>query len=184
LEDDEDDKLYYQKLKKRNSELILLNQQKRSDRQFGKESLSSFIEKKREMFLLQYSLGVKKDEIKKLEDIIQAEEQKLLEDEKALEEDERKFDAFLRENDDNSVKAIKQAEAETKLKLEKCQEIKKLNQQIMSIRSDMSKNEDLLKDYRRYRQFLESITPESWFEEQEKIYGHSIKYKEKKENFY
>jgi len=44
----------------------------------------------------------------------------------------------------------------------------------MSIRSDMSKNEDLLKDYRRYRQFLESITPESWFEEQEKIYGHSI----------
>jgi len=25
-----------------------------------------------------------------------------------LEEDERKFDAFLRENDDNSVKAIKQ----------------------------------------------------------------------------
>ncbi|KAG4087909.1 hypothetical protein H8356DRAFT_1281259 [Neocallimastix lanati (nom. inval.)] len=180
LEDDEDDKLYYQKLKKRNSELILLNQQKRSDRQFGKESLSSFIEKKREMFLLQYSLGVKKDEIKKLEDIIQAEEQKLLEDEKALEEDERKFDAFLRENDDNSVKAIKQAEAETKLKLEKCQEIKKLNQQIMSIRSDMSKNEDLLKDYRRYRQFLESITPESWFEEQEKIYGHSIKYKEKK----
>ncbi|ORX50785.1 hypothetical protein BCR36DRAFT_352187 [Piromyces finnis] len=180
LEDDEDDKLYYQKLKKRNSELILLNQQKRSDRQFGKESLSSFIEKKREMFLLQYSLGVKRDEIKKLEDIIQAEEQKLLEDEKALEEDERKFDAFLRENDDNSVKAIKQAEAETKLKLEKCQEIKKLNQQIMSIRSDMSKNEDLLKDYRRYRQFLESITPESWFEEQEKIYGHSIKYKEKK----
>jgi len=41
------------------------------DRQFGKESLSSFIEKKREMFLLQYSLGVKRDEIKKLEDIIQ-----------------------------------------------------------------------------------------------------------------
>jgi hypothetical protein len=180
LEDDEDDILYYQKLKKKNSDLILLNQQRRSDRNFGKESLSSFIDKKREMFLLQYSLGVKKDEIKKLEEIIQAEEQKLLEDEKALEEDERKFDAFLRENDDNSVKAIKQAEAETKAKLEKCQEIKKLNQQIMSIQSDMSKNEDLLKDYRRYRQFLESITPESWFDEQEKIYGHSIKYQEKK----
>ena len=71
-------------------------------------------------------------------------------------------------------KILYRAEAETKLKLEKCQEIKKLNQQIMSIRSDMSKNEDLLKDYRRYRQCLESITPESWFEEQEKIYGHSI----------
>lgn len=44
----------------------------------------------------------------------------------------------------------------------------------MSIRSDMSKNEDLLKDYKRYRKFLESITPDSWFEQQEKKYGHSI----------
>lgn len=35
------------------------------------------------------------------------EEQKLLEDEKALEEDAAKFDAFLKENDKNSVEAIK-----------------------------------------------------------------------------
>lgn len=80
-------------------------------------------------------------------------------DEKALEEDAAKFDAFLKENDKNSVEAIKKAEAETKAKLEKIQEIKKINVQIMSIRSDMSKNEDQLKDLQRYRQFLEKLTP-------------------------
>jgi hypothetical protein len=60
------------------------------------------------------------------------------------------------------------AEMETKAKLEKIQEIKKLNLQIMSIRSDMSKNEDQLKDLQRYRQFLDKLTPKDWLEEQTK----------------
>ena len=125
----------------------------------GKENLHDFIAKKREMFLVQYALGVKREEMRKLEDIAQTEEQKLLDDEKALEEDAAKFDAFLKENDKNSVEAIKRAESETKAKLEKIQEIKKINVQIMSIRSDMSKNEDQLKDLQRYRQFLDKLTP-------------------------
>ena len=69
--------------------------------------MHDFIAKKREMFLVHYALGVKRDEMRKLEDIAQKEEQKLLDDEKALEEDAAKFDAFLKENDKNSVEAIK-----------------------------------------------------------------------------
>ena len=117
------------------------------------------------MFLVQYSLGVKREEMRKLEEIAQAEEQKLLDDEKALEEDAAKFDAFLKENDKNSVEAIKKAELETKAKLEKMQDIKKLNIQIMGIKSDMSKNDDQLKDLLKYRQFLESLTPSEFWEE-------------------
>ena len=48
---------------------------------------------------------------------------------------------------------------ETKAKLEKIQDIKKLNVQIMSVRSDMVKNEDQLRDLQRYRQFLDKLTP-------------------------
>ena len=51
---------------------------------------------------------------------------------------------------------------ETKAKLEKIQEIKKLNVQIMSIRSDMVKNEDQLRDLQRYRKFLEKLTPQEF----------------------
>lgn len=42
------------------------------------------------------------------------------------------------------------------------QEIKKLNAQIIAIRSEMSKNEDQLKDFHRYRAFLEKLTPNEW----------------------
>lgn len=98
-------------------------------------------------------------EMSKLEAIAQSEEQKLLDNEKALEEDAAKFDAFLKENDKISVEAIKKSEAETKAKLEKMQDIKKINAQILAIRSEMSKNEDQLKDLQRYRQFLDRMTP-------------------------
>ncbi|KNE54763.1 hypothetical protein AMAG_00718 [Allomyces macrogynus ATCC 38327] len=160
-EDDETQRMFDKLKTKKDADAILISQQSK-DRQLGKENLHDFVSKKREMFLLQFSLGVKKDEIKKLEQIAQAEEQKLLDDERSLEEDAAKFDAFLKENDKNSVEAIKRAEAETKAKLEKVSEIKKLNTQMMTIRSEMSKNEDQLKDYQRYREFLEKLTPPEW----------------------
>ncbi|KAI9189645.1 hypothetical protein H9P43_001078 [Blastocladiella emersonii ATCC 22665] len=166
-EDAENAKLFEKLQAKKDADAMLISQQSK-DRQLGKENLHDFVAKKREMFLLQFALGVKKDEIKKLEHIAQAEEQKLLDDERSLEEDAAKFDAFLKENDKNSVEAIKRAEAETKAKLEKVAEIKKLNMQIMTIRSEMSKNEDQLKDYQRYRQFLEKLTPPEWLAQHQK----------------
>ncbi|KAJ3227795.1 Coiled-coil domain-containing protein 38 [Clydaea vesicula] len=158
LSEDLDDVEFYEKMKKKDSEKILVNKHAQ-DRHFTKENLHDFIGKKREMFLVQYALGVKRQEMQKLEEIAQAEEQTLLDDEKALEEDAAKFDAFLKENDKNSVEAIKRAEMETKGKLEKIQEIKKLNVNIMNVRSEMSKNEEQLKDLQRYRKFLDKLTP-------------------------
>ncbi|KAJ3302235.1 Cilia- and flagella-associated protein 100 [Gonapodya sp. JEL0774] len=114
------------------------------------------------MFLLQHSLEVKRGEMRKLDEVARAEERKLLEDERALEEDAARFDAFLKENDRNSVEAIKKAEAETKLKLDRVSEIKRLSLQLVSARSDMSKCSDQLRDLKRYRDFLESVAPPEW----------------------
>ncbi|XP_070559221.1 cilia- and flagella-associated protein 100-like isoform X2 [Ptychodera flava] len=135
------------------------------DRHVEKENLTDYIAKKREMFLVQYSLGVKRDEMRKLEEIAQAEERKLELAEQYLEEDAAMFDEFLKENDKNSVEAIKIAEAETKAKLEKVAEIKKINAQIMLIKSEISKNEDLLKEYQLYKKFLDHLTPQEWRDE-------------------
>jgi len=129
------------------------------DRHVEKESLAEYIAKKREMFLVQYSLGVKRDEMRKLEEIAQAEEKKLELAEQYLEEDAAMFDEFLKENDKNSVEAIKIAEAEAKQKMEKINEIKKINAQMMGIKSEISKYEDTLKEYQLYRGFLESLIP-------------------------
>jgi len=51
------------------------------------------------------------------------------------------------------------AEAETKAKLEKVAEIKRINAQIMAIKSEISKYEDTLKEYQLYKRFLFSVTP-------------------------
>ena len=72
-----------------------------------KEDLAEYVTKKREMFLVQYSLRVKRDEMKKLEDLALAEEKKLERAERFLEEDAAMFDEFLKENDKSSVEAIK-----------------------------------------------------------------------------
>ena len=60
------------------------------------------------LFFLQYSLGVKRDEIRKLEEIAQAEEKKLEQAELYLEEDASMFDEFLKENDTGSVEAVRE----------------------------------------------------------------------------
>ncbi|XP_078595785.1 cilia- and flagella-associated protein 100-like isoform X4 [Branchiostoma floridae x Branchiostoma japonicum] len=132
------------------------------DRHVEKEDLAEYINKKREMFLVQYSLGVKRDEMRKLEEIAAAEERKLELAEQYLEEDAAMFDEFLKENDKNSVEAIKIAESETKAKLEKVSEIKRINGQMMAIKSEISKMEDTLKEYQLYKKFLDSVTPQEY----------------------
>ena len=51
------------------------------------------------------------------------------------------------------------AELETKAKLEKVAEIKRINAQMMGIKSEISKHEDILKEYLLYKKFLERLTP-------------------------
>ena len=74
-----------------------------------------------------------------------------------LEEDALRFDQFLKDNDQKAVQAIKKAEAETKAKAEKVQEIKKLNAQITQIKSEMSKFEEQLEDCRKCARRGESL---------------------------
>eukprot|EP00752_Nemacystus_decipiens_P006857 g6159.t1 len=153
-----------------------------NDRQQEKESMAEFIAKKREMFLVQMSLDTKREEIRKLEEKARMKEEALRKSEQArkensqcftvfqmLEEDAIRFDTFLKENDKKAHEAIKKAERETKLKTDKAQEIKKLNQQIQMVQSDMSKHREALEDCLRYKEFLDSLVPPEWFEEQHRI---------------
>lgn len=139
------------------------------DRRKEKENMADFIAKKREMFLVQMSLDTKRAEIRKLEERAQQREEALRKSEQMLEEDALRFDQFLKDNDQKAVQAIKKAEAETKAKAEKVQEIKKLNMQITQIKSEMSKFEEQLEDCRKYKDFLDRLTPPEWFEEQARL---------------
>ena len=139
------------------------------DRRKEKENMADFIAKKREMFLVQMSLDTKRAEIRKLEERAQQREEALRKSEQMLQEDEMRFEEFLKDNAQNAEQAMKKAESETKAKAEKVQEIKKLNNQIAQIKAEMSKFEEQLEDCRKYKEFLDRLTPPEWFEEQEKI---------------
>lgn len=132
------------------------------------ESMSDFLAKKREMFLVQMSLDTKKEEIKKLEEKARLREEALSKSEKMLEEDAIRFDTFLKQNDKKSHEAIKRAEVETKKKQEKMQEIKKVKQEIQMVQTEMSKLKETLDLCEEYKQFLDALTPEEWFEEHAK----------------
>ena len=140
-----------------------------NDRRQEKENMAEFIAKKREMFLVQMSLDTKREEIRKLEEKAQMKEEALKKSEQMLEEDAIRFDTFLKENDKKAHEAIKKAERETKLKTDKVQEIKKLNQQIQMVQSDMSKHKEALEDCLKYKDFLDSLTPPEFVEEKIRI---------------
>jgi len=133
-----------------------------------KENMADFIEKKREMFLVQMSLDTKRDEIRKLEEKAQMKEQALLKSELMLEEDALRFDAFLKENNIKAHEAIKRHEKEVKAKQEKISQIKKLNQEIAKVKSEMDKYNETLAYCRKYKAFLDELTPNEWFIEQKK----------------
>ncbi|TYZ57661.1 hypothetical protein PybrP1_012514 [[Pythium] brassicae (nom. inval.)] len=137
-----------------------------NDRLREKENMADFIAKKREMFLVQMSLDTKREEIRKLEEKAQLKEEALKKSELMLEEDAVRFDTFLKENDKKAHEAIKRAEKETKAKADKVQEIKKLNQQIQLVQSDMSKLTEQLQDCLQYKAFLDELTPPEYDAEQ------------------
>lgn len=63
--------------------------------------------------------------------------------------------------------AVKRADAESKAKIEKIQEIKRLNAEIEGMRSELSKFEEQLEDCKKYKEFIDSLTPKEFFDEQE-----------------
>jgi len=125
-----------------------------------KENMSDFIAKKRDMFLIQMSLDTKRAEIQKLEEKAQMKEDALRKSEQMLEEDAMRFDAFLKENDRKAHDALKRADLETKEKQEKVLEIKKLNAEISKVENEMSKYEEQLLACMKYKEFLDSLTPQ------------------------
>ncbi|XP_019488209.1 PREDICTED: cilia- and flagella-associated protein 100 isoform X3 [Hipposideros armiger] len=132
------------------------------------DNINKYINQKRQMFLIQYALDMKRSEIRRLELLVTEEEAELERAERSLEKDSALFDEFLRENDRNSVQALTAAEKETKAKVEKITEIRDLTTQIMNIKSEISKFEDILQHYKVYKDFLYKLSPKEWLEEQEK----------------
>jgi len=131
-----------------------------------KENIADFVAKKREMFLVQMSLDVKRAEILKLDEKARMKEEALRKSQQMLGEDVDRFDRFLQANDAKAHRAMKQAEDMTKEKQQRLQRIKNLKSQISAIQSDISKHKEQKEECIKYKQFLDKLTPTEWKERQ------------------
>uniref|UniRef100_A0A8C4UM78 Cilia and flagella associated protein 100 n=1 Tax=Falco tinnunculus TaxID=100819 RepID=A0A8C4UM78_FALTI len=129
-----------------------------------KETFHDYINDRREIFLLEYAIAIKRDEIQRMEDIAKDEERKLEKAEYYLEKDVAMFDEFLKENYKNSVQALKINEKETTTKTKKIREIQMITSQIENLQSDIAKLKNTLQEYRTYRDFLYQLSPKEWQE--------------------
>ena len=107
------------------------------------ESAREIVRRKRETFLAQMAVDVRKEEIDKLEKRAAQREEALRNAERMLEEDKKRFDLFLKENDERVREATRRAEKEAKKKREKANEVKRLNDEIATARLDLGAESDV-----------------------------------------
>ncbi|XP_076201978.1 cilia- and flagella-associated protein 100 [Aptenodytes patagonicus] len=137
----------------------------KKDYPLEKETFRDYINDRREVFLLEYAMAVKRDEIQRMENVAKNKERKLEKAEYYLEKDAAMFDEFLKENHKNSVQALKIAEKETAAKTKKITEIQAITSQIENLQSDISRFKNTLEEYKMYRDFLYQLSPKEWQEE-------------------
>ncbi|XP_074459462.1 cilia- and flagella-associated protein 100 [Larus michahellis] len=135
------------------------------DNPLEKETFHDYINDRREIFLLEYAIAVKRDEIQRMENIAKTEERKLEKAEYYLEKDAAMFAEFLKENHKNSVQALKIAEKESTAKTKKITEIQVITSQMENLQSDISRFKNTLQKYKMYRDFLYKLSPKEWQEE-------------------
>jgi len=127
-----------------------------------KDNVTDFVAKKREMFLVQMSLDVKKAEIMKLDERAKQKEEALKKSQQLLEEDVVRFDAFLQHNDQKAHTAMKQAEQTTKRKQDKIQQIKQIRSRLAALQSEITKHREMKDECLKYKTFLVKLTPQEW----------------------
>ncbi|XP_054430480.1 coiled-coil domain-containing protein 38 [Pteronotus mesoamericanus] len=128
----------------------------------AKRTVHEFISDQRDRFRLEYALSTKRNTITKFDKHMETEEQQVLKAETKLQEDAVAFEEFLRENDQRSVDALKIAAQETINKLQMTAELKKASMEVQAVKSEISKTEFLLREYRKYGLFLLKLSPKHW----------------------
>ncbi|XP_035017559.2 cilia- and flagella-associated protein 100 [Hippoglossus stenolepis] len=132
----------------------------------SKDSKHDLIFMERQKAVLELSLMTKRNEILKMDKATAKEERQLKQLERIIERDNLSFEEFLRENEKKSVEARTFFEREAKSKQEKNTEIKKLTAEVGTIKSELAKFEEILVDYKRYKELLFKLSPAEWQEAQ------------------
>ncbi|XP_030357364.1 cilia- and flagella-associated protein 100 isoform X2 [Strigops habroptila] len=135
-----------------------------------KETFRDYVHDRREIFLLEYGITVKQEEIQRLEKIAKNEERKLKKAEYHLNKDAAIFEEFLKEDQKICVQTLKMGAKEAEKKTKKISEIQAVTSQIENLQSDISQFTIDLQEYEMYRNFLHQLSLKEWQGEHSKRY--------------
>jgi len=135
----------------------------------NEKDIRQYVAKKREVFLVQMALDVKKAEILRLDEKARQKEEALTKSQQILDEDTRRFEEFLQKRYEKAQETMKHAEAQTKLKQEKIAQTKQLKRNIANLQSETAKFTEMRGESTRYKGFLEKLTTTEWTEKQREL---------------
>ncbi|CAF3149946.1 unnamed protein product [Rotaria sp. Silwood2] len=132
------------------------------NRRRERKSLQDYLRKNHEIFTLQHTLNIKHDEIERWENHLRQEEIALAKAEKHIVEDLALFDQFLDACNRSANDAAFRVDEESRKKDELVNEIKRLQKTLISYHNDQNHLTDILKQSRRYQQFLFKFAPKNY----------------------
>ncbi|XP_067860727.1 cilia- and flagella-associated protein 100-like isoform X2 [Heptranchias perlo] len=133
-----------------------------------KDGVKDYIYQRRQQFLLQYSLGAKEETIASLEQTVHKKQQQLIDDEKQLMESKLTVERLMMESQSRRTEAILRAEEETKEKSHRMAEVKIATDQLLRIKSCITKQQQALKECMAAKMIIDQLVPEEWREKKRK----------------
>eukprot|EP00427_Karlodinium_veneficum_P023594 CAMPEP_0169107950 /NCGR_PEP_ID=MMETSP1015-20121227/25165_1 /TAXON_ID=342587 /ORGANISM="Karlodinium micrum, Strain CCMP2283" /LENGTH=614 /DNA_ID=CAMNT_0009169535 /DNA_START=117 /DNA_END=1961 /DNA_ORIENTATION=+ len=136
---------------------------------YTEKDIRNYVQKKRDVFLLQMALDVKQAEIVRLDEKAKKKEEALTKSQQILDDDARKFEEFLHSKYAQGQATMKNAEEQSKKKQEKLAQCKQLRRDIAGMQSEIGKLTEYRRECMRYKTFLEKLTPTEWKEQQKEL---------------
>lgn len=122
--------------------------------------ISEFIQEKRDIYHVQMLMDRKNYEIQRLNKQISNEESALLEQERNIEESSQSYKLQNAKIESELAHARKKMEEAVRKRVSATKNLRLFKQQVEQMKSEISKNLDILDDYQSYKIFLESLIPD------------------------
>merc|ERR1712172_238900 len=117
------------------------------------EGMNETVVKTRQIYLINYSIGVKNDEIQRLKKALESERKKISSSKHDLSIRCENFTETLKKSDKTTMEALKRADLETTTRLNKQEEINKLKSQVYALNLDLNAVKESLEQLLGYRDF-------------------------------
>jgi len=155
----------------------IINERRRSRDANGKEQregVVELLERKKEMFLVEMTVGIIEQERETLINKAAEKEEALKKSDDMLEKDWREFDSYKQNNKQETDFAIQRHNQEMEHRKRTELEYKIKNNDLTSLKAEKTKNEELIQKYHDAKNFLDKLTPKDILEEKEKEYREKV----------